>query len=217
MTAKNNVGRPTNKEDNRAKLLTVALGLFVNNDYHKVSLRAIALQANLDPGLIRYYFKSKLGLFCALVKESAEPVQAQFTSVSSKLSPDSPAQLMQTYYRVMSENPNFPKLIFRIASMPKSQVNTELLNVLTTALNPQDMTLFHNLKEQGLLKDGVDPVCAQMSFFSLMVFPFVAPQFFTNALGICIGPEFMEKLALQNARLLQQGLIATQSNIGTTA
>ena len=217
MTTKNNVGRPKNKEDNRAKLLTTALTLFVNDDYHRVSLRAIALAANLDPGLIRYYFKSKLGLFCALVKETAEPVKAQFTSLNNKLSPDSPAQLMQTYYRVMSDNPNFPKLIFRIASMPKNAVNAELQNVLTTVLNPQDMTLFKSLKEKGMLQEGVDPIYAHMSFFSMMIFPFIAPNFFNEALGITVTPEFMAKLALQNTHLLQHGLMATNSQQGITA
>jgi AcrR family transcriptional regulator len=216
MTDKNNVGRPTNKEDNRAKLLNAALILFVNNDYHKVSLRAIALKANLDPGLIRYYFKSKLGLFCALVKETAQPVLTQFSSVSKKLNNDSPAQLMQTYYQVMSANPNFPRLIFRIASMPKNEVNAELQNILSTVLNPKNMTLFQRLKEQGLLQDSVDPICAHMSFFSMMIFPFIAPEFFTNALGITITPDFMATLAQQNAHLLQHGLIATNTNTGIT-
>jgi hypothetical protein len=63
---KNQVGRPATKTDNRTKLITVACKRFVANDYDKVSMRAIATQENLDPGLIRYYLKSKLGMFSRL-------------------------------------------------------------------------------------------------------------------------------------------------------
>jgi AcrR family transcriptional regulator len=63
---KNQVGRPATKMHNRTKLITVACKRFNANGYDKLSMRAIATQKNLDPGLIHYYFKSKLGMFSRL-------------------------------------------------------------------------------------------------------------------------------------------------------
>jgi hypothetical protein len=93
---KNQVGRPAAKTDNRAKLMTVACKLFVANDDDKVSICAISAQEHSDPGLIRYYFKSKLGLFNTMLKETSAPLLEQFSVVTSQL----PHIIMQTCYRI---------------------------------------------------------------------------------------------------------------------
>jgi AcrR family transcriptional regulator len=107
---KDQVGRPATKTNNRAKLMTVACKLFVANDDDKISICAIAAQENLDPSLIRYYFKSKLGLFNAMLKETFAPLLAQFNSVDSELNDLTPYIAMQTYYRITSHDPDFPPI-----------------------------------------------------------------------------------------------------------
>jgi len=69
MDKTNQVGRPKEDKGNRNKLLVAARTLFVEFDYDKVSLRAIAKKAQVDSALIRYYFQSKLGLFTAYLKK----------------------------------------------------------------------------------------------------------------------------------------------------
>ncbi|MFT6925116.1 MAG: AcrR family transcriptional regulator [Psychromonas sp.] len=208
---KNHVGRPATKTDNRAKLITAARTLFVVNDYDKVSIRAIAAQANLDPGLIRYYFKSKLGLFNAMLKEISDPLMAQFSVVADQLSDETPYIIMQSYYRIMSHNPDFPKLIYRIASMQPTDVNQELKNILKNILQPKNLNLFSRLQNNGILDDNVDPKCAYLSFFSMMIFPFLMPNLFKTAMDITIAPEFMEHLAEQNNQLLHQGIFTSKT------
>ena len=208
---KNQVGRPATKTDNRAKLMTAARTLFVVNDYNKVSIRAIAAEANLDPGLIRYYFKSKLGLFNAMLKEISAPLMAQFSVVGNQLNDATPYIIMQTYYRIMSQNPDFPKLVFRIASMQPTDVNQELKNILKDILQPKNLNLFSRLQDNGTLDDNVDPKCAYLSFLSMMIFPFLIPDLFKSAMDISITPEFMEHLAEQNNQLLHQGIVTRQT------
>ncbi|MCG6200656.1 TetR/AcrR family transcriptional regulator [Psychromonas antarctica] len=209
---KREAGRPKIKVDNRAKLITAALLLFVSDDYDKVSVRAIASQADLDPGLIRYYFQSKLGLFTAMINETVEPVTKQLSAIDQKLNASTAEQLMQIYYQVMSQNPHLPKLIFRILSMKESDVNQQLKVVLENIFKAQNLTLFSRLKETGFLQAGVDPVCAQLSFFSMMIFPFLMPELLKSALGISITPAFMLQMGKQNSQLLCHGMIATQTN-----
>jgi len=207
MPTSKKIGRPSGNDDKRGKLIRAANKLFVAYDYDKVSIRAIAAEAEVDSALIRYYFQSKLGLFTAMMQEAAAPVLAQFNKLSRSTTNDGANELMSTYYQVMSRNPDFPKLIFKIASMPEGAQNKDLKNILTGILKPKNVKLFSTMQEQGLLREGVDPLCLHISFFSMMVFPFLMPELFKKTLNIEITPEFMAHLAQQNSQLLQYGSI----------
>ena len=56
-------GRRPGNSDTRQSILTAALTLFSRFGYDKVSLRAIAREADVDPALIHHYFDSKADLF----------------------------------------------------------------------------------------------------------------------------------------------------------
>ena len=211
MNKMNHVGRPTENKGNRDKLLVAARELFVEFDYDKVSLRIIAKKAHVDSALIRYYFQSKLGLFTAMLEETAAPITAQLRSSTQQVNESSSEILMATYYRVMSENPDFPKLIFRMASMPSSDKNIHFQTIIEDILRPKNNKLFSAMQDNGILKEGVDPLCMQISFFSMMVFPFLMPDLIKKAMGIDLTPEFLNKLCQQNTQLLQSGCMSTPS------
>lgn len=67
------------------------------------------------------------------------------------------------------------------------------------------------MKKQGLLRDDVNTDCARLSFFSLMIFPFIAPLRLKRKLNIQLTPEFLDTLAEQNGRLLRFGLMDMSS------
>jgi AcrR family transcriptional regulator len=204
----NKVGRPSEERDNRAKLVAAARVMFVALDYDKVSLRAIANKAEVDSALIRYYFQSKLGLFHTMVKETAAPIVEQLIKAEKLVAENSCESLMAIYYRIMAENPDFPKLMFKIASMSHHHPHLDFQSVFQQTLPLQNIQLFNSMHGKGFFKEGVDPLCAQISFFSLMVFPFLIPELIKQIMGIKITPEFMAKLGEQNASLLQKGLLA---------
>lgn len=56
-------GRRPGRVDTRSSILSAALGLFSEFGYEKVSLRAIARAADVDPALIHHYFANKAELF----------------------------------------------------------------------------------------------------------------------------------------------------------
>ena len=58
----------TKGERTKARILTEASTLFSEQAFDRVSVRAIAKEANVDPALINHYFGSKEGLFAALVE-----------------------------------------------------------------------------------------------------------------------------------------------------
>ncbi|MGK0410398.1 MAG: AcrR family transcriptional regulator [Shewanella psychromarinicola] len=209
--SKNKVGRPTGETQNRDKLIQAARSLFVERDYSQVTIRDVAALAGTDPGLIRYYFGSKQNLFIAMLRETAAPVKQELYKVNKEKQAHGPASLMQTYYQVMSAHPHFPRLIFRLAGLDQSiPENKEITKVFNEIVNVDDIMMFDKLEAKGLLHDDVDIHCAQLSFFSMMIFPFIVPKGFLSRLGIQITPEFLMKLAQQNTNLLARGLMPTK-------
>jgi AcrR family transcriptional regulator len=209
--SKNKVGRPCGETQNRDKLIQAARALFVERDYSQVTIRDVAALAGTDPGLIRYYFGSKQNLFTAMLKETAAPVKQELYKVMQEKQAHGPASLMQTYYQVMSAHPHFPRLIFRLAGLDQSiPENKEITKVFNEIVNVDDIMMFDKLEAKGLLHDDVDSQCAQLSFLSMMIFPFLVPEGLLNRLGIQITPEFLTKLAQQNTNLLARGLMPTK-------
>ena len=60
-------GRRPGRADTKATIQRAALSLFSSLGYDKVSLRAIAREAEVDPALIHHYFSSKSDLFAQTV------------------------------------------------------------------------------------------------------------------------------------------------------
>lgn len=56
-------GRRPGRTETRSEILAAALKLFSEVGYEKVSLRAIAREAEVDPALIHHYFDDKADLF----------------------------------------------------------------------------------------------------------------------------------------------------------
>jgi AcrR family transcriptional regulator len=70
-------GRRPGHADTRSQIITAALQLFSDIGYDKISLRAIARAAEVDPALIHHYFASKAELFseAVLALPLPEPTQ----------------------------------------------------------------------------------------------------------------------------------------------
>ncbi len=56
-------GRRPGNSGTRTAIMQAALALFSRHGYDKVSLRAVAREADVDPALIHHYFDSKADLF----------------------------------------------------------------------------------------------------------------------------------------------------------
>jgi AcrR family transcriptional regulator len=64
------------------KILNAAEALFSRHGYNGVSLKEIAKEAEVDTGLLHYYFAAKSGLFNAVLARRADAInQARFASM----------------------------------------------------------------------------------------------------------------------------------------
>lgn len=73
-------GRPRTIDDSvdrRDLILNAAETLFSLHGFHGVTVREVAEESGVDPGLLTYYFDSKRGLFDAVLTRRAEVVNAK--------------------------------------------------------------------------------------------------------------------------------------------
>ena len=99
---KNKNQQSTNALDARERLLETAIGMFAQKGYAGTSVREIAEQAGVSKPVLYYYFKSKEGLFLAIL-EMAENLQKQLLAEVLKSQGTVLDRLLLLYRRVYAE------------------------------------------------------------------------------------------------------------------
>lgn len=201
-------GRPSDSIDARQKLIDHARELFTVMAYDKVSTRMIANKADVNVAMIRYYFGSKEGLFETMLRETLKPMKKQMELMMKESSQKNFLDIMRTYYREMFKAPQFPRLVFQVMHMSCSDTQRKLLEkVFTDISQPMQRVMFDRLIENNILKPDVDPKLCKVSFISLMVFPFIAPQSLLAIHGIELSEEFLNQLLEHNIQLMLNGML----------
>ncbi|MBY7958813.1 TetR/AcrR family transcriptional regulator [Vibrio fluvialis] len=201
-------GRPQQPTDVRELLLQHAQELFTVMDYDKVSTRLIAQKAQVDIGMIRYYFGSKGGLFETMLRETLAPMKEQIDHLLADSNHQNLTEVMRTYYREMIKVPHFPRLIMQVMQMPPSELQRQLIEkVILDVTKPVQDMMFQKLIQRGVVRPDVDPQLCRVSYISLMVFPFIAPRALLAVHGIELNEEFLDRLIEHNIRLMEQGFL----------
>ncbi|MBY8088310.1 TetR/AcrR family transcriptional regulator [Vibrio fluvialis] len=201
-------GRPQQPTDVRELLLQHAKELFTVMDYDKVSTRLIAQKAQVDIGMIRYYFGSKGGLFETMLRETLAPMKEQIDHLLADSNHQNLTEVMRTYYREMIKVPHFPRLIMQVMQMPPSELQRQLIEkVILDVTKPVQDMMFQKLIQRGVVRPDADPQLCRVSYISLMVFPFIAPRALLAVHGIELNEEFLDRLIEHNIRLMEQGFL----------
>ncbi len=211
MTTK--IGRPKQLDDNRQsvrnRLITAAKHCFSEQGFDKVSTRKIALAADADAAMIRYYFGSKTGLFEATIEETLAPVIEQLQTNLAPNSPPDPLVLMQTYYRMIAKNPMLPKLMLQALSQPNQPEAFGVLTGIIDKLIQGSEKWIRYFQQQNQINPNLNTGWIRLSFVSLMIFPVLAPKYLQQQLGVELKEEWLLSLADHNQTLLEQGLFAS--------
>lgn len=204
-------GRPSGESDARERLINEARTLFVALPYSKVSTRMIASRANVNVALIRYYFGNKAGLFETMLRETVAPIHEQFKKVINIGDIDSISGLMRTYYRIMAPTPDLPKLLARTMMMEPGDLQRRAIErMFHDIAKPAEDLMFKKMQKLGVLREGVAPDKARMTFISMMVFPFLMPPALQELHGIELNEEWLMELADHNVNVLLQGILAQE-------
>ncbi len=201
-------GRPSHSIDARQKLIDHARELFTVMAYDKVSTRMIANKADVNVAMIRYYFGSKEGLFETMLRETLKPMTQQMALMVKESSQKNFLDIMRIYYREMFKAPHFPRLVFQVMHMESSDIQRRLLEkVFIDISQPMQTVMFDRLIENNILKPDADPKLCEVSFVSLMVFPFIAPKSLLAIHGIDLSEEFLNQLLEHNIKLMINGML----------
>lgn len=102
-------GRRTDGGQAKEAIEEAAWRLFAENGFDRTSVRQIALAAHVDPMLVTHYFKTKAGLFAAIMRPPVEPSEAIAYILAE--GPDHAGERMATFILRTLESPDSRKWI----------------------------------------------------------------------------------------------------------
>jgi AcrR family transcriptional regulator len=188
----------------RERLLKAALDSFLSDEYHKVTTRLIAEKADANVSMIRYYFGSKEGLYEEMIRETLNPL---LKVLDGKMldTVDGLKGYFSLYYRTMSKQPEFPKLILKVLALNQGPGRRFIQQLLERG-RTRGAKKVNELTSAGQVMPGLDPDIVRMAFVSLAMMPILLKDIFEEQMGRSMDVEFLEQLAAFNGHLFAAGL-----------
>lgn len=189
----------------RERLLKAALDSFLSDDYHKVTTRLIAEKAEANVSMIRYYFGNKEGLYEEMIRETLNPL---LNVLDGHLldSVDGFTDFFRLYYRTMSKQPEFPKLILKVLALNQGSGRRFIQQLLERGRTCGAKKV-EAMKSAGRVTPSLDPDIVRMAFVSLAMMPMLLKDIFEEQMGQAMDATFLEQLAAFNGHLFAAGLV----------
>jgi AcrR family transcriptional regulator len=193
----------------RERLLKAALDCFLADDYHKVSTRKIAEQADANISMIRYYFGNKEGMYEEMIRETLDPMLSALDDEKFK-SADGFTDFLRLYYETMSIKPEFPRLILKVLALNQGPGRRFIQQLLERG-RTRGARNVEQMKANGQIAPSVDPDVLRMTFVSMALTPILLKDIFEEQMGKEMDTEFLNNFASFNGNLLSAGLkVASQ-------
>ena len=204
-------GSFSNSNSVRTQLLNAALDFFLNDDYHKVTTRAIAERANTNVAMIRYYFGHKEGLYEEMIRET---IGGLLDVLDGDLlsSTEGFRGYFRLYYKTMQQHPAFPKLILKVLALNQGPGRKFLFQLLERGRTGSQKKL-KEAQSSGSIKFVVDPDIIRMAFVSLAITPLLLKDIFEEQLEYEMDVAFFNNLAEFNGHLFHAGLSTTPESV----
>jgi AcrR family transcriptional regulator len=106
------MGKPRDN-DTRQRIVEAARELFVKHGHDGVNMRELAEKADVNKGLLHYYFKTKESIFAEVFQHQAGRL---YTEVLDIVEGDSPfgrkaEAMVERYFTVLAETPSLPAFV----------------------------------------------------------------------------------------------------------
>lgn len=180
-------GRPQQSDelDLRQRILDAAADEFAAAGYEGARMERIARAAGCNKALPYFYFKSKEGLFRAVLDEGAhrrsEQMQAQ---------PRSLAEAMTYWFERNMGEPKRIRLVMQEALAPNSAKGDD--GARREYLNEQ-LEAVRQFQSAGLLRSDLEPEFLLAGILALTSFPAAFPEVTTAALGTFDSAEMKRR------------------------
>lgn len=164
---------PADAPDLRGQLLDAALHRFAAEGIAATSLRAIAVEAGVNPALVHYYFGDKARLQEAVVQERLLPALAQVREAVQQAS--DVAGLVAAFVRgigdTVARHPWFPALWVREVLCEGGALREVLFDHIAPQLPQLMARRFAEAQREGTLNPDLDPRLVVVSLVGLTLFP----------------------------------------------
>lgn len=174
----------------KAKLIDTARKLFLEKGFDGLKMQELADRAEMNKGLLHYYFKSKEVLFKAIFDEAITSI---FEGASEILTSDKGLEiklhaLIDLYFDKLMANPGLP--VFIISEIHK---NPELEGV-AIPLQQVKQTIGRFFSSETKENGPIKMLNLFLSVISLSIFPFAARPLLSQLIPEKIGFEkFMQQ------------------------
>lgn len=192
------------------RLIDSAMVCFLNDEYHKVTTRQIAEQADTNISMIRYYFGNKEGLYEEMIKQTLQPLIDVLDNEMLE-SDGGFNEYFKLYYDTMLKNPKFPALILKVLAMNQGPGKRFVQQLLERG-RVQSRKRLEKLQQAGLVDKLIDPVIVRISFVSLAMMPILLKSIFEEELGQEMNISYFNNLAEFNGSLISSGLLPKTDN-----
>jgi len=122
-------GRPAGNGSTRADILESARRAFATGGYNGASVRAIAVDAGVDPSTVIHFFATKDGLFQAVIQDVAK---ASAPLLEALCSPVSGTELVKIYLTIWDDADSGPAMQAIIRTSFGSERAMELFREIQT-------------------------------------------------------------------------------------
>lgn len=166
------MGKSTRSET-RQRIILAARELFMEHGHDGVNMRELADKANVNKGLLHYYFKTKESIFKEVFQYQAGRLYGQVLDIVEGEHPlERKVELMvERYFSVLAETPSLPAFVlFEVQRDPgmlaRSPVRDVILKI-SSSIGPE-------LRKRKLPKGRDNGVQFLLDVFSLCAFTFAA-------------------------------------------
>ncbi|MBX9739690.1 MAG: TetR family transcriptional regulator [Beijerinckiaceae bacterium] len=176
----------------REKILTHATVEFAKKGFDGARVDSIAVRCRLSKNMLYYYFKSKEGLFVAVLERMYEKLRAQQKDLAVRASDPVTAleQLVQHTFTALLDNPEAIRLMneenrHKGRHIRQSRRMRDLYNPLVDTIR----FILERGRDDGVFRAGVDPAFVYLSLSSLC-YHYLSNQYTLEvALGVDLGSE----------------------------
>ncbi|MCC7403298.1 MAG: TetR/AcrR family transcriptional regulator [Bdellovibrionales bacterium] len=152
---------PTNSPSSKEQLLAAAIKLFAEKGFEAVTVREVAREANINFGLIRYYFTDKTGLYRACIQKYG---QTRLDSARRFLEPatslaDFKLKLryaIEDIIEAQLQDPSLTKLALREVESENS-IADDIFRDTLIVMAKSFIRFFADAQKKGFMNSAVDP------------------------------------------------------------
>jgi AcrR family transcriptional regulator len=165
-----NVKSEKSSDDVRQRLIDSSAKLFLKKDFNSVSIRELAEGAGTTSGMINYYFKSKNGLFEAMIKYQYELIIEEILLVLNEPGPVDFVLLIKRFQELYRKYPDMAK--FEIKTfMDETAFGNQYLKYLFNLERKVVDEKMNNLIDEGVVVKGLDIEVFRILSYCVLIMP----------------------------------------------